>query len=117
MLRRGKNIAWLLALALVVPALSSAREMREVRDPHFGEVLFQYSQDNHFSALTHQMTGQHFKRLGPHADESELLRGGMLLSYGAHVEAGQIFERLIDGGASPSVRDRAWFYVAKIRYQ
>ena len=45
------------------------------------------------------------------------LRGGMLLSYGLHREAGEIFAQLIERGASPAVRDRAWFYLAKIRYQ
>jgi tetratricopeptide (TPR) repeat protein len=41
----------------------------------------------------------------------------MLLSYGLDREAGRIFQALIDAGAPPSVRDRAWFYLAKIRYQ
>ena len=41
----------------------------------------------------------------------------MLLSYGLHREAGAIFAQLIEKGASPAVRDRAWFYLAKIRYQ
>src|SRR5258705_11110729 len=41
----------------------------------------------------------------------------MLLSYGLHQEAGRIFQALIDAGAPPSVRDRAWFSLAKIRYQ
>ncbi|MEP7303338.1 MAG: hypothetical protein ABI699_17630, partial [Caldimonas sp.] len=40
-----------------------------------------------------------------------------LLSYGLTREAGQIFARLIDKGTSPKVRDRAWFFLAKIRYQ
>jgi hypothetical protein len=92
-------------------------EWREVQDPHFGEVLFYFYQQKYFSAVTQLMTSQHFERLSRHRDEAELLRGGMLLSYGLHVEAGQIFERLIDQGAAPAVRDRAWFYLAKIRYQ
>jgi len=41
----------------------------------------------------------------------------MLLSYGLDQEAGRIFQALIDSGAAPGVRDRAWFYLAKIRYQ
>jgi tetratricopeptide (TPR) repeat protein len=40
-----------------------------------------------------------------------------LLSYGLHQEAGKIFQTLIDAGAPPRVRDRAWFYLAKIRHQ
>jgi hypothetical protein len=63
------------------------------------------------------MTAQHFGRIPHHDKEAELLRGGMLLSYGMDQEAGRIFQALIDAGAPPSVRDRAWFYLAKIRYQ
>jgi hypothetical protein len=41
----------------------------------------------------------------------------MLLSYGLQREAGEIFSRLIEQGAAAPVRDRAWYYLAKIRYQ
>jgi predicted Zn-dependent protease len=62
------------------------------------------------------MASQHFGRVSHHDEEAEILRGGMLLSYGLTKEAGQIFAKLIDS-TSPKVRDRAWFYLAKIRYQ
>lgn len=89
----------------------------EVRDPHYGDVLFHFYQAHYFTALTTLMASQHFDRVAHHADEAEVLRGGMLLSYGMHREAGAIFTRLIEQGATPAVRDRAWFYLAKIRYQ
>jgi hypothetical protein len=41
----------------------------------------------------------------------------MLASYGMTKEAGDIFATMVARGASQSVRDRAWFYLAKIRYQ
>jgi hypothetical protein len=86
-------------------------------DPHYGDTLFQFFQDRYFTAITGLMTSQHFNRVAQHADEAEVLRGGMLLSYGMHKEAGDIFAQLIEKGAAPSVRDRAWYYLAKIRYQ
>src|SRR5207344_1127059 len=86
-------------------------------DPHYGDTLFQFFQDRYFTAITGLMTSQHFNRVAQHADEAEVLRGGMLLSYGMHKEAGEIFTQLIEKGASPPVRDRAWYYLAKIRYQ
>lgn len=109
-------VAWWCVTTLAPPRADAA-ERREVRDPHFGEVLFDFFQENHFTALTHLSTSQHFGRVAHHADEAELLRGGMLLSYGLHQEAGRIFQQLIDAGAPPKVRDRAWFFLAKIRYQ
>ena len=90
---------------------------RPVEAPHYGDALFHFFQDRYFSAITTLMTSQHFARLAPHDDDAELLRGGMLLSYGLHQEAGEIFERLLAKDSAPSVRDRAWFYLAKIRYQ
>ena len=85
--------------------------------PHYGDTLFHFYQDKYFSAVTSLMVSQHFTRLAPHDDDSEILRGGLLLSYGMHREAGQIFAQLIERGAPPSVRDRAWYYLAKIRWQ
>jgi len=97
--------------------MSTSIEAQPVKALHYGDTLFQFFQEKHFSAITSLMTSQHFDRLAPHGDEAEVLRGGLLLSYGVHGEAGQIFARLIEKGAAPSVRDRAWFYLAKIRYQ
>ena len=108
-----------IAIFLTAGSASAATpgEPREVRNPFYGEVLFNFYQQKYFSALSHLMTDQHFGRLGQDTDDAELLRGGMLLSYGQHVEAGRIFEQLIERGAPPAVRDRVWFYLAKIRYQ
>ena len=97
--------------------LSTSIEAQPIKALHYGDTLFNFFQDKHFSAITGLMTSQHFDRLAPHGDEAEVLRGGLLLSYGVHGEAGQIFASLIEKGAAPSVRDRAWFYLAKIRYQ
>jgi len=109
--------------ALVSVALACAVHAAEppkpsvVQEPHYGDTLFRFWQDQYFTAITGLMTSQHFNRVAQHADEAEVLRGGMLLSYGMHKEAGEIFAQLIERGAAPSVRDRAWFYLAKIRYQ
>jgi hypothetical protein len=113
-----------LALTLIALAIGSvhAAEPAEpakkpVTAPHYGDTLFHFYQDKYFSAVTSLMVSQHFTRLAPHDDDSEILRGGLLLSYGMHREAGQIFAQLIERGAPPSVRDRAWYYLAKIRWQ
>lgn len=114
-MRRTVCVALLLMLGDA--SVARANEWREVKEPHYGEVLFYFYQQKYLTALSHLMTAQHFERLGPHAGEAELLHGGMLLSYGQHVEAGRIFEQLIEAGAPQAIRDRVWFYLAKIRYQ
>lgn len=94
-----------------------AWQPRALQAPHYGDALFQFFQDRHFGALTTLMVSQHFGRVAPHDDESELLRGGLLLNYGLHREAGEVFAQLIERNAPPAVRDRAWFFVAKMRHQ
>jgi len=96
---------------------ADAPKPKLIQDPYYGDTLFRFFQDQYFTAITGLMASQHFNRVPVHADEAELLRGGMLLSYGMHREAGEVFARLIDQTAAPDVRDRAWFYLAKIRYQ
>ena len=88
-----------------------------IRDPHYGDGLFHFYQDRYFTSLTGLMASQHFGRVSQHADEAEILRGGLNLSYGLHREAAQIFARLLEGNVAPAVADRAWFYLAKVRYQ
>jgi hypothetical protein len=110
-------IAGALALASAQAAEPAEPSKRPVAAPHYGDTLFHFYQDKYFSAVTSLMVSQHFMRLAPHDDDSEILRGGLLLSYGMHREAGQIFAQLIERGAPPKVRDRAWYYLAKIRWQ
>ena len=88
-----------------------------VQSPFYGDSLFYFFQGRYFTSVTALMTSQQFGRMAPHDDESEILRGGLFLSYGMHREAGEVFATLIERGAPQPVRDRAWFYLAKIRYQ
>jgi tetratricopeptide (TPR) repeat protein len=88
-----------------------------VESPHYGDSLFYFFQGRYFTSVTVLMVSQQFARMTPHDDEAEILRGGLFLSYGMHREAGEVFAKLIERGAPQPVRDRAWFYLAKIRYQ
>jgi hypothetical protein len=111
--------AALVAVLVAAPLLAAAQAGKPapVKEPYWGAILFDYYQERYFTAITGLMASQHFDRVPLHADEAEILRGGLLLSYGLHEEAGRIFAALIDKGAAPSVRDRAWYFLAKIRYQ
>ena len=115
--RRRLVAALGLVLTLLGAASLHAEPGGEIKDPHYGDVLFHYFQDHYFSAATTLMVSQQFERVAHHSEEAEVLRGGILLSYGLHREAGDIFTRLIAMGATPPTRDRAWYFLAKIRYQ
>lgn len=118
-------LAFVVALAIGAAGSVSAKEPPGARasakglikDPHYGDGLFYFYQSRYFTSVTGLMVSQHFDRVPLHKDEAEVLRGGLFLSYGLHREAGQIFAELIERGAPPAVRDRAWYYLAKIRYQ
>jgi hypothetical protein len=118
---RSCTLSALCGLAVAVASsLACAAEPpanHEIKDPNYGDTLFRFFQDQYFGAVTSLMASQQFHRVEHHAEEAEVLRGGMLLSYGLHREAGEIFTKLIERGAEPKVRDRAWFFLAKIRYQ
>ena len=106
------------ALAVVVaPALSQAADDPEpivVQDLHYGEILFYFYQEDYFPAIVRTLAAQAKQNLENHVDESELLLGGMFLSYGHHLEAARIFERLLANNVNPDVRNRTWFFLAKI---
>ena len=111
-------------LCLLIVALTSAaavaddgREPIVVADPHYGEVLYYFYQEDYFPAIVRLLAAQSQTQLANHADEAELLLGGLYLSYGHHLEAAEIFERLLAGNVSPHIRDRTWFFLAKIWYQ
>jgi hypothetical protein len=107
-------------LGLCAPGFAVAAKKgnaTEIRDLYYGEVLFHFFQTDDFTALTHLLAAQQAGRVTNHAAEAELLLGGLYLGYGQHVKAGEIFARLLDESTDPVVRDRAWLYVGKARYE
>lgn len=88
-----------------------------VEDPHFGEVLFYFYQQDYFPAIVRLLAAQKQDQLTDHIDESELLLGGLYLSYGHHLRAAEIFEELLADNVNPDIRDRTWFFLAKIWQQ
>ena len=106
-----------LSLALSLsPALAATDDPEPivVKDPLYGEVLFYFYQEDYFPAIVRVLAAQRESALGSHADNAELLLGGLYLSYGQHLEAATIFERLLADNVSPDIRDRTWFFLAKI---
>jgi tetratricopeptide (TPR) repeat protein len=122
MRQRAKAATGLVAVCAALlgsGAAAAAKESqrREIRDLHYGDVLFQFFQDDYFDAVVRLEAARDFGRLPNHAADAELLAGGMYLSLGLHAEADRIFNRLLAGSVDPSVADRAFFYLARIGYQ
>jgi hypothetical protein len=88
-----------------------------VGDAHFGEVLFYFYQEDYFPAIVRLLAAQRQQQFVNHNEEAELLLGGLYLSYGHHLRAAEIFEKLLADNVKPDVRDRTWFFLAKIWLQ
>lgn len=113
------------AVCVLLAALSSDealagdinKDPTVVQDPHFGEVLYYFYQEDYFPAIVRLLAAQTQGQVAEHADEAELLLGGLYLSYGHHLRAAEIFEQLLADNVNPDVRDRTWFFLAKIWHQ
>ena len=87
------------------------------RTPAYGDVLFYFFQDDYFDSITRLLAARQLDRIPHSQGEAELLLGGLYLSLGEHVEAGKIFEALLNQNTSEAVRNKAWFYLGKVWYQ
>ena len=90
---------------------------QQVLDLHYGEVLFHFYQEDYFTAISHLMVSRQQNLLQHHRDESELLLGGLQLSYGMPDQAERRFDRLLDQNTDADLRNRIWYYLTKISYQ
>ena len=108
-----------LALALWLPALNAFAGKNDVdpivvEEPHYGEILFYFFQEDYFPAIVRLLAAEDQAQLKSHAEQGELLKGGLYLSYGHHLEAADIFERLLADNVDREIRNRTWFFLAKI---
>jgi hypothetical protein len=88
-----------------------------VQDLHYGDVLFHFYADEDFEALTRLEAYSQWQRMPHHSSDAELLAGGLYLSLGMHNEAARRFGLLLAMKVPEHVRNRAWFYLAKIWYE
>lgn len=110
----------LLGLCLCVSLNCALASPETVQTLRYGTTLFQFFQQDYYSALTELMVAQELQQLGPHEQRAELLRGGMSLSYGMDRSARSIFETLLNDPSELSSlpdRNRAWFYLAKMAWR
>jgi len=117
--RHAIVVCCFLILALLAPAAPSLAGKDDpapivVEEPHYGEILYYFFQEDYFPAIVRLLAAQEQGQLEQHAAQADLLKGGLYLSYGHHLEAADIFERLLADNANPEIRNRTWFFLAKI---
>ena len=97
-------------------ARADALPVTQLRDLHYGDVLFNLYLGEDFEALTRLEAYSRWQQLTHHTAESGLLAGGLYLQLGMHNEAGRRFEALLGPTIPAAVRNKAWFYLAKVWY-
>jgi hypothetical protein len=104
-------------LATTGSSVAVSVKPQQVLDLHYGEVLFHFYQEDYFTAISHLMVARQQQLLQHHYDESELLLGGLQLSYGMPDQAERRFDHLLDETTDADLRNRVWYYLTKIAYQ
>ena len=123
MLPRLRGLRWLLpaaALALCLASTTHARPGKapeRVQDLAYGTALYELFQQNHFAALTELMIARQRDVMPNHLQHAQLVQAGIHLAYGMDREAERLYISVIDEHPSDEDRARAWFYLAKLRYQ
>ena len=99
-------------------AFASVKDAQgEVKNPAYGEVLYQFYQQRYFDAIVHLTASLQKAAMPEQGSEPELLLGGLYLAYGMHDEAERLLGRLLADSDDASLHDRVFFYLAKSRYQ
>lgn len=100
----------LTAVAQPAPSHTSAADLR------YGVALYHFYQNEHLQALSELQVAQARDGIQGHGDNPEIMVGGFLLAYGMERQVGEIFERLLADNRSRHTQDRAWYYLARLRY-
>ena len=107
---------FLVLMLLCWSTLACAEEATSLKDLDYGVAFFDLYQERYYSSAVNLGISLQQQKLRHHKEEAELLLGSMLLYYGMHDDAEALFTRHTQSQQSP-VSDRAWFYMAKLRYQ
>ncbi len=112
-------LAFCISILLLFSGATSAKieQPNVIKDLHYGEVLFHFYQEDYFTSIVHLLAARQLNRTSNHVPEDELLLGGIDLSYGLHKEATRIFDKLLQGNVRETIKNRAYYYLAKIYYQ
>jgi hypothetical protein len=109
----------LLMVVLAPQAVNAAgvsSNVQSTQELEYGVILFDYFQHDYFSALIEQEYAQAINNSLAKSPSGQVLKGGMMLSYGMPDESKKIFDQLLDANASVDIKNRAWFYLAKLLY-
>ena len=83
----------------------------------YGEALFHFQQKDYFSAITQLQLAAEQGKVPALSADTRILLARLKLAYGLNVDAAFDFHALLDENVPDSVRNRAWYELAKSFFQ
>ncbi|MFV8780890.1 hypothetical protein ACNKU7_00575 [Microbulbifer sp. SA54] len=106
------------------PSQSSERKYQQAQDMRYGAALYHYFQGNTFDALSTLMVSDLRGGIAHHADNADLIRGGISLAFGLEKQAATLFEKQLQRAGSDEDQQRlsrfreiAWLKLAELNYR
>lgn len=112
--RPASSVSCLLAVWLLSMPAMATPPIKSRADLEYGAVLFEYHQQSYFHGLIEHAYAAASGNRRAHGHEGQLLKGSMALSYGMPDDAHNIFNVLLDSEPNQEVRNRAWYYLARL---
>ncbi len=108
------SMLWVLMLlnpmALADPRENESGRLQELL---YGEALFHFHQQDYFSAITRLQLADEQGMLPPSSTDTGILLARLKLAYGLDIDAAFDFHALLNENVPDTVRNRAWYELAK----
>ncbi|MDH5611420.1 MAG: hypothetical protein OEY66_03055 [Gammaproteobacteria bacterium] len=106
---------------LLITAYAADDQGHEVDELAYGVALYDFFQGKYFSAITDILVAEKNQTIVDENKKSELLLGGLYLSYGMKSQAHEIFKKITTEtrknlNGSKNIMDQVWFYMGKDYY-
>ena len=102
----------------------SGPKFQQAQDMRYGAALYHYFQGNTFDALSTLMVAEQRGGITLHADNADLIRGGISLAFGLERQAAGLFEQQLakttvveDQQRLQRYREIAWVKLAELNYR
>ncbi len=105
-------------------AAAGKQKFQQAQDMRYGAALYHYFQGNTFDALSTLMVSDLRGGISHHADNADLIRGGISLAFGLERQAATLFEQQLQKAVDEENHQRltrfrqiAWMKLAELNYR
>jgi hypothetical protein len=89
----------------------------EVKDLHYGDVLFYFYQDDYFDSITRLLAAQQLERCRTPKARRSYCSADCICRSASTSRRARFSRRCSNRNTSEAVRNKAWFYLGKVWYQ